>query len=656
MRKIFKTAIWAGASLLAVCAYAENLNWKAGLSSAAIDAAGSWTQESKPGESSTINFKATGDHSEATLSDDLTVQAFYLQGSTVDFRLGDKTLTVAGASQVQGPADASGTSALNLYSGAIVGTGSWSFGATTANPVSVLVSGEDTLLQVNGGDIANGGSGHEMQVLNGGKFLTTGHFCVGNYGDTSTLIVDGVGSVVEAQMNNARLNIGGVNRRGNKIIVRNGGRLEVPSGNYCYMEVGCGGTNGQNARENELLITGAGSIGVIGQLTLSTWAKTNAVRVVDGGTLYVTNSFGAASRDTAWGNQFVVTNAVFEACKRDGATGRADGTIDHGTDFIVAGPQARARFDQLAAKNSSNLYIFDGAVVTNSSQWGFGQNESGNCHLVVSNATLNAGYNINAGNYTSNCSVRVIAGGKIYNPSYFFDIGSQPSGHDDYMIVDGEGSLATVNRFRLGGESSYCWARVSDGGDIQSGSYEIGSSTKAISNRLEVVDGGMLTGWNNATVWFGRNSPGATNSILLVRGGTVDVSRGNGNLNMRNAGILRLEGTNTVVKMNYLQIKENSVIEFKPPEDGTAVETAYVQLKQWNSAHTDGTARLRVVDAEKCMRQGGGTYTLVTCEDNDLNDFSFADVDLPPRAVLLREARAIKVKIPSDRGTVIIVR
>ena len=96
-----------------------------------------------------------------------------------------------------------------------------------------------------------------------------------------------------------------------------------------------------------------------------------------------------------------------------------------------------------------------------------------------------------------------------------------------------------------------------------------------------------------------------------------------------------------------------SSLEFHPPENADKVSAPYIEAN--NSIVTDDTCVLRVVDAEECMKKGGGTYTLMRCA-NDINGVTFASVELPAGASLIREPNAIKVKIPSRLGTVLVVQ
>ncbi len=581
MRKMFKSAICAGASLLAVGVYAADRSWTGALSSdGMLD--GNWNPASVPTKDTSI---AVGE---------------------------------------------------------------------TATPVSMTLSGSGTLFEFKGGDFGNAGSGHSVTISGGAKALSYANFSVGGWANDCTVTVDGAGSelgVISDLSSGVRM-YAGSSGSNNLLLFQNGSSGHVPIGAWSFLCVGNGGSF------NKLQIDGSGTAFYAADTRVGNGGSTNAIVVTGGGAFYATNSVSAGN-NTGWGSGIFVTNGVFEAMKPNGA--RVDMTFIRGSRFVFSGPSARGLIGGFTAKTDSSMEILDGAVVTNYAQMSFSHDGTvgvnGNCWLLVSNATLNAGYNINAGNFVDNSKIIVMDGGKIYNPTMFFDIGSFAAAHDNEMIIDGVGSFASCARWRIGGQGYCNRGIVRNGGEMSSPAVQIsnGNVVTCVSNAVEVLDGGKitLTGWNGSITSYANTS----NSIVRVKNGTITGSGTSNKITLYNESVLRLEGTTTKIKVTSLELKNNCAIEFVPPPDAASVDEPYVTLSaSSNPVLVENGLVLRVVDARSCQKNGGGMYTLVSSPNASLSGIVFSDSSLPEGAKVIYEEHAIKVKIPRINGTVVIIR
>ena len=579
MRKMFKSAICAGASLLAVGVYAADRSWTGALSSdGMLD--GNWNPASVPTKDTSI---AVGE---------------------------------------------------------------------TATPVSMTLSGSGTLFEFKGGDFGNAGSGHSVTISGGAKALSYANFSVGGWANDCTVTVDGAGSelgVISDLSSGVRMYAGGSGSN-NLLLFQNGSSGHVPIGAWSFLCVGNGGSF------NKLQIDGSGTAFYAADTRVGSGGSANAIVVTDGGAFYATNSVSAGNNSGS-GNGIFVTNGVFEAMKPGGA--RVDINFNQGSRFVFSGASARGLIGGFTAKTGSSMEILDGAVVTNYAQMSFSHDGTvgvnGDCWLLVSNATLNAGYNINAGNYVDNSKIIVMDGGKIYNPSYFFDIGSFATAHDNEMIIDGEGSYASCSRWRIGGQGYSNRGIVRNGGELSSPAVQIsnGNVATCVSNAIEVLNGGKitLTGWNGSVTSYANTS----NSIVRVKDGTISGSGSSNKITLYNESVLRLEGTKTKIQITALELRNNCAIEFVPPADAASVDEPYVTLSASSAPFVvENGLVLRVLDARQCQKNGGGTYTLVSSPNASLAGVTFGETSMPTGARVIYEDHAIKVKIPRVGLSVVI--
>lgn len=639
-------------TLAAGCAVeAVGLTWTGAVDSDLLTA-GNWSPAQVPTAEDALFIKDLSETTDISLSADLAVSSLELNNAAVDLAFGTSTLTAAKASTFKG------ASTINFKSGRIVGQNAWTIG--DGDPLTLTISGVGTYFSAKGPTFGYTGSGHRMTVKDGAEIYSTSHMTLLGYANDSELILDNAKIGVQNVIYNGRLYVGGKCRNG-KFIVRNKALVEVPND---YLAIG------QDAASvgNEMLVTGEGTRCITSTLYVGMNGQNNVLRVEDGASFSVTNKGNVCyvgQKSTATGNRVIVSNATFTVAH---ATRWAGTMLDNAGTFEVMGENATFTTGQLSIDGGSTLRVTDGATFNQNQACMVGTKEGSGNHLVVSNCTANvpaSTLTIGNGN-VSDSSFEILGGTYVKFPDYArIFVGNQATDHHNYMVIDGKGSTLTngILSVYIGGLGSHSWARVSNGGKLFASDIVIGGGLRtsvetAVSNRLEVVDGGLVQGAKNTMLRWGGDaqttSGHARHSQLLVRGGTVNFTTGNAGLDLRAAGVLRIEGTNSLVKARLFNFNDGAAIEFKPPEDAAAFDQAAVQIA--GNVTTDGTGSLRVSDVRMCMKNGGGTYTLISSASADLSGLTFAAVDLPDGCVLIRETNAIKVKIPSSRGTIIILR
>lgn len=631
---------------------AENLNWKNDVATGDLAAAENWRQEAAPGEGDALYIQNLSNKTDISLSKDLSVGSVEVSKSTVDLGFGDKTLTVANASNLKG----AGT--IDFTSGRIIGARSWNIG--DGDPLTMTISGQGTYLSTMGGSYCYNGGPHQLTISDGAKIYSTSHLTLLGYANGSEIVLDNAKLGVQNVQYNGRLYVGS-NSKNAKFIVRNGALVEVPND---YLAIG----QNASAENNKMVVTGEGTRCITSSLYVGANGPNNVLRVENGATFAVTNKgvvCYVGQKAAATGNRVIVSNALFTVAH---TTNWAGMILDNASLMEVMGDTGAFTTGQLTLDGGSTLRVTDGATFNQNQACMIGTKEGAGKHLVLSNCTANvpaSTLTIGNGN-VSDSSFEIMDGTYVKFPDYSrIFVGNQATDHHNYMVIDGAGSTLTngILSVYIGGLGSHSWTRVSNGGKLFASDIVLGGGFRtsvetAVSNRLEVVDNGLVQGAKNSLLRWGGDAQTTTgfarHSQLLVSNGKVEYMTGNAGLEMRAAGVLRLEGTNTLVKVRLFNFNDSSSIEFKPPEDGTRVAQAYVQIA--GTVTSDATGSLRVVDAAKNMKNGGGTYTLLSSDTADLTQLQFASVELPANARLIRETHAIKVKLPSTRALIVVIR
>lgn len=640
MNALITKAVTIVVAVTAGAVWTEDMTWKSGLTSGNLDEATSWEANAVPGESSDLRF-VLGVYATAGLLDDLSVNSLRIQDSDLAFSLGDKTLTVAGGSTF------GGGGSFRLTSGSLIGLKAWTIG--DAKPLVMEVSGANTYLELHGDGIGASGSGHVFTISNGAHVKGTMHLAAIQRANNSTLTVDNAYLSMTNWQYNSRLYVCS-DSVDSKVYFKNGAQIDVPND---YLSLG----TRSSARNNELWVTGAGTECRLNMAYVGQAGPSNTLYVVDGAKVTTTgggmNTY-VGSAATAIGSRVVVSNATFmTSCpsRWSGVTAR------NGSQFEVMGSEGFFDSNQVILESGATFVAHSGAHVHMRSQWTVGNGSGGDCHLILSNAVVETASQVvigsgdNKSNVT-NCSFDVCGGTTIRYPDYTsLYIGKHETDEANSLNVYGAGTVISNNIFRIyvGGVSKRGKLRVSNGGKVYASTINVGSSDEsAVGSSVEVCEGGRVEVHNNTTVNFEHDTE------LFACNGTFEAMRGNGTLNFVNGGTLHFEGTNTHVRARIVNLNGGTIVEFKPPEDASKVDSPYVEVT--NSISSDGPLYLKVVESRLCGRNGGGTYTLIASSAVDLSMLEFAEVDLPPKARLIREPHAIKVKIPSTRGTLLIVR
>ena len=623
----------------------DTLKWNSGVSSGNLDSAGSWDPSAVPTFSDVLVFDNVGPLS-ASLSNDLSIDNLQIGGSDVSFSLGDKTLTVANAASING------TGSFSLLSGSLIGQRQWSeIGGN--KPLNMTVSGANTLLVLAGGSLGSAGSGHSITVSNGATIRGTSHLAAMGWSNQSQLVFDNANIEMGTVQWNNRLYVCS-GSTGSKVVFRNGSKIRVP---IDYLALGFDA----KAKHNDLVITGTGTEASLYSAYVGFNGASNTLYVLDGAVFAVTNksmNTTMGNGATAYGNRVVVSNAQFIVQNPARWAGM---TMKRESRFEVRGDRAVFRAGQLQMESGSVFKAYDNATVHIDQAWTVGYGQSEDCHLVLSNAlveangsTLTVGSGDNQAN-VSHSSIDICGGTHVKLPDYSrISVGTAATDEYNSLSVVGEGTVLSNGNMTLwvGNLSRYATLLARDGGKVYASSFEVGDrgtqeTATAIGSAIEVVGGGVVEGAKNTTIKMHHDTR------LKVENGLVRVTVGSGTLLLEKTAALQLAGTNTLVQVWKLEMNGGSSIEFHPPENAAGVATPYIEAG--NSIVTDGTCILRVVDAEECMKKGGGTYTVMRCA-NGVGNLDFASVELPAGASLIRETDAIKVKLPSRLGTVLLVQ
>lgn len=140
--------------------------------------------------------------------------------------------------------------------------------------------------------------------------------------------------------------------------------------------------------------------------------------------------------------------------------------------------------------------------------------------------------------------------------------------------------------------------------------------------------------------------------MLRVCNGTVRLWTGNGTLYMRGKGSLRMEGTNSLAQVACITCTD-AALEFVPPEDAAVVTAPYIQTR--GTVSFDADSVLRVLNAEKCAVNGGGTYTLLSNSNTDITGV-IQHIEASPDVTVTQTARSIVVHIADRSNTLILLR
>lgn len=174
---------------------------------------------------------------------------------------------------------------------------------------SLTIDGKDTsVVLASNFDIGPTGTNCTMTVSGGATLKIGASSNIGNWNHSNTVIVDGAGSKIWSEIGKARIYVGGKGSY-NKLIVRNGGLVDNPGGNFTQFYVG----GGDNSTGNEALAKDAGSKILAGEVLLAWGDKStsNYLTAAEGGILWVTNSAKVCAKATATGNEIRVRDGGF---------------------------------------------------------------------------------------------------------------------------------------------------------------------------------------------------------------------------------------------------------------------------------------------------------------------------------------------------------
>ncbi len=464
------------------------------------------------------------------------------------------------------------------------------------------------------------------------------------------LIVSGPGALINMTTNiNTRFYVGNAAGK-NKMIVEDGASVIMDSlggGTPSYI-FGLG--NGANSHENELIIRGSDTYVQLSNLRIGSAARSrsNCVTVTDGALLAVTNNLQISAHALCYANELVIENgATFTH------TNRAGMNMNSGSGackVIVRGDNSQAYVWGFTIQGNSNeLIVCDGAYMfaTNNLQLGALGGNTEN-HLTLSgSSTLELTETFNIGPYGFGNRVEVLDGSTLRASSYV-DVGSFNTATGSVLWVAGEGTVATGMYLRVGGDGTLCKTVVSNNAVMYARQLNIGSKI-GVSNLLDVVDGGTFTVTSD-TFTFGNTS---SNNMLRISNGRVSMPSTTGNgVEVRNAGLVTITGTNSLFTPRRISFQQSSTLEFSPDEK----DILQTPIQVNGPCTFDDTTTLKISEAEKYMRAGGGTLMLLTNLTQNISG-KIMNFDLPPGMTpednIIQGDRYIAVKFPDHSITIL---
>lgn len=529
---------------------------------------------------------------------------------------------------------------------------------------SLTIDGKDTSVVLAGKfDIGPTGTNCTMTVSGGASLKIGANSNIGNDNNYNTVIVDGAGSKIWSEIGKARIYVGGKGSY-NKLIVRNGGLVDNPGGNYTQFYVG----GGDNSTGNEAIVKDAGSKILAGDVQLAWGEKStsNYLTVEDGGLLLVTNLATICKKATATGNEIRIRNGGSLVLTNATSTKAFYVTVNYpGNALRVTGAKSRALLSGVKLVSGGEFIVEDGAAVTNL---------LGGCAIADNNAnggkfTVSGGTYYDSGasgtsiwvgnNLGANATLLVEKGGQVISPG-FIDIGGySATATNNWVIVDGEGSRLYVNGGNAGiragnNQAHHNGVIVRNKGLLEINGGSEFARTSGYANGLIVLDGGMVTNRTaNQTLMFPRNDDTvATSNCYMTVGNGIVIWKGT--IKFSQKGRLDLQGTNGVVTATTLQFKHDSGIVFYPPVDGAETCTA----ASANFLTTDGSMFVKVdpESARLCSKAGGGRYTIATFANSTL-DLDSIKVDAPKNVTvyLSDDKKSLKARVSPD-GFICIIR
>ena len=527
---------------------------------------------------------------------------------------------------------------------------------------SLTIDGKDTSVVLAGKfDIGPTGTNCAMTVSGGATLKIGASSNIGNWNHSNTVIVDGAGSKIWSEIGKARIYVGGKGSY-NKLIVRNGGLVDNPGGNFTQFYVG----GGDNSTGNEAVAKDAGSKILAGEVLLAWGDKStsNYLTAAEGGILWVTNSAKVCAKATATGNEIRVRDGGFLVATNASAKSVPITVNYPGNALRVTGAKSRALLSGVKLVSGGEFIVEDGAAVTNL---------LGGCAIADNNAnggkfTVSGGTYYDSGasgtsiwvgnNVGANATLLVEKGGQVISPGFIDIGGNSATATNNWVIVDGEGSRLYVGNaqgIRAGNnQAHHNGVIVRNKGLLELAANSEFARTSGYANGLIVLDGGMVTNRTaNQTLMFPRNDAtvATSNCYMTVSNGIVIWK---GTIKFSQKGRLDLQGTNGVVTATTLQFKHDSGIVFYPPVDGAETCTA----ASANSLTTDGSMFVKVdpESARLCSKAGGGRYTIATFANSTL-DLDSIKVDAPKNVTvyLSDDKKSLKARI-APAGFALIIR
>lgn len=531
----------------------------------------------------------------------------------------------------------------------------------TKSNASLTIDGKDTSVVLAGNfDIGPTGTNCTMTVSGGASLKIGANSNIGNWNHSNTVIVDGAGSKIWSEIGKARIYVGGKGSY-NKLIVRNGGLVDNPGGNFTQFYVG----GGDNSTGNEAVAKDAGSKILAGEVLLAWGDKStsNYLTAAEGGILWVTNSAKVCARATATGNEIRVRDGGFLVATNASAKSVPITVNYPGNALRVTGAKSRALLSGVKLVSGGEFIVEDGAAVTNL---------LGGCAIADNNAnggkfTVSGGTYYDSGasgtsiwvgnNVGANATLLVEKGGQVISPGFIDIGGNSATATNNWVIVDGEGSRLYVDNgqgIRAGNnQAHHNGVIVRNKGLLELAANSEFARTSGYANGLIVLDGGMVTNRTaNQTLMFPRNDAtvATSNCYMTVSNGIVIWK---GTIKFSQKGRLDLQGTNGVVTATTLQFKHDSGIVFYPPVDGAETCTA----ASANFLTTDGSMFVKVdpESARLCSKAGGGRYTIATFANSTL-DLDSIKVDAPKNVTvyLSDDKKSLKARVSPDGFTCII--
>jgi len=463
------------------------------------------------------------------------------------------------------------------------------------------------------------------------------------------LVADGARVYFNGVKDNSNMISTGKNSCSNRMDVLSGGYARF-SGSYFQVGVGWDAAESKRTFGNEVSVAGSGSTL---ELVGGDWDNSNFI-----------------GHGNTYGNSLYVTN---------------NGVVYAWT--LDVGGYRKNATSKLDVTNCFNrVYVADGGVLR-ASNFGVGAWSNKDCPpgpnaMVASNVVEIA----KGGRYES---IVVPQNTANWNNYSFLRVGNFPTDFDNTFLVDG-GSVTNHRTVRVSNNGGFRnRIRVTNGGQFfQNGQMQIANAASlGHDNFLWIDKGGVVTNMNVLSMGYddAADTTPKNNAVVVGEDGRLvcksefrmfgwgqrlAVSNGtflcssylsmpyNNNTKGGDCALV-MSGTHPSVSTYHIQLRNRAKLRFVLPPEGFST-TPLTVTGNWTLTGEDPIVEIAGID--RCAVHGGGTFKLITGNNNATMTSVFTDArlaayrqQLPPNVKLYVNGKDLMLRVPAC-GTLLIIR